>query len=337
LNELIILDVAHGSSSLLISGKFAAVFDAASRDILLGTLKQYEVTTINYLFVSHLDKDHVCGLIPLLTNKNLNIENIVINADSTKTGRENTALLISIQDAIVKRGLKPHRASYPSSNTVGEIIIKTLAPSFLEVMRGPGGQDEHGKKIDSNSSSVVLQLHHQEHPIALFMGDIDQRALDTLLASHQDLSSDVLLFPHHGGHCSSDESESGNKAFAKQLTEQVKPKVTVFSMSRKRFKNPRQEIIQAVKLAAPDTYIACTQLSTNCLKDVPEERDNWEIHLADLPGAGRRDAHSCHGALHLHLNGRNTQYPTSDGPHNRFIQLNIPLALCQQQPSASTS
>lgn len=327
-----ILDVAHGSSSLLVSGSESAVFDAAPKDVLLRALVQYEITAIDYLYLSHLDRDHVGGVINLLTNKNIIVKNLVINSDSSKTGRTNTELLICIQDARIRKGLKTHMAAYPSSETIGEVIIKTLAPTFLEAQRGPGGQDEHGNKIDSNSSSIVLQLHHKGHPIALFMGDIDQRALNSLLASNQDLTSDVLLFPHHGGHCAPDNSE-----FTRQLVEQVKPKVTIFSMGRTRFENPREDIVKAVRSAAPDSYIACTQLSVNCLKDIPEERENWEKHLADLPGAGQQDNHSCHGALHLYLAGSATQYPRPNGLHAGFVQLNIPAALCKKQASSGTS
>lgn len=332
MNELIILDVAHGSSALLISGNESAVFDAAPKDTLLRTLSQYEVTTIDYLFISHLDRDHVGGLINILSHTKIVVKNLVINADATKTRKTNVALLTSIQDAINKKGTRPHRASAPESNTVGEATIKTLAPSFFEAMVGAGGLDQNGQKIDSNSSSVILQLYHRGHSVALFTGDIDQRALDNLISSKQDIASDVLLFPHHGGHCSPDDSASGNRAFARQLTELVKPKVTVFSMSRTKHENPRQEIIQEVKRTAPYTYIACTQLSANCLKDFPEQRENWEVHLADLPGAGRDDGHSCHGALHLYLAGEATQYPTPSGLHTKFVQLNIPDSLCQQQP-----
>jgi hypothetical protein len=108
-------------------------------------------------------------------------------------------------------------------------------------------------------------------------------------------------------------------------------------MGRKKHRNPRKEIIEAIKEAAPSTYIACTQLSKNCLENLPKEQDNWEAHLANLPGAGRGDNHSCHGALHIYLNGSDTQYPSANGLHSKFIQLNIPLALCQQQPSVSKS
>ncbi|MGY3091291.1 beta-lactamase superfamily II metal-dependent hydrolase [Hymenobacter sp. UYAg731] len=324
MNELMILDVAHGSSSLLISGSASAIFDAAPKDVLLRTLAQYEVRTISHLFLSHLDRDHVGGVINLLASKNVQVENLIINADPTKTGTTNEELLTSIQDAVINKGLKIHRAYYPSTLAVGEVEIRTLAPSVFESLRGAGGQDEHGNEIDSNSSSIVLQLHHQGHPIAIFMGDIDQRALDSLIAGKEDLASDVLLFPHHGGHCAPD-----NSSFTKQLVEKVQPKVIIFSMGRTRHKNPRKEIVLAARQAAPNTYIACTQLSTNCLKDIPVERDNWESHLPELPGAGIEDAHSCFGALHLHLNGSATIYPNPAGLHNKFVKLHVPSALCQ--------
>jgi beta-lactamase superfamily II metal-dependent hydrolase len=328
-SELAILDVAHGNSAVLTSQSAAAVFDAAPKDTVIRAIKHYNITTIDYLYLSHWDQDHVGGVANLLASEEIKIVNLIVNPDSTK-GPENQTLRYLIEDAELRKGLATHvvKATSPSVN-VGEVTIKVLAPGTAELYGGPGGSDGKGEPIDSNSSSVVLQLIHNEHPIVLFAADMDQRSLERILERGQSLASDILVFPHHGGHCANTPKQ--NELFAKQLAELVQPKVTIFSMGRTQFKNPRSEIVAAIKQTVPSTYIACTQLSTNCIAHPHNiEDESWHNHLSDLPGQGHDSQESCFGTMRIQLEGSSTEYPSSDGPHAEFIQIHIPEALCRK-------
>jgi beta-lactamase superfamily II metal-dependent hydrolase len=327
--ELIILDVAHGNSALLVSGGIVAVFDAAPKDVLSRTMRDYQINTIDYLYISHWDQDHIGGLINLLSNRTLRIRNLIINSDSTKHGPQNQFIRILIDEAEQRYGLNTElaKANSPAMD-VGEVSVKVLAPSTAEILSGAGGTDANGNLMDSNSVSVVLQLTHDNHNVALLTADIDQRSLDSLLQRGQPLHADILVFPHHGGNCAP--NNDANAAFAYQLANLVQPQVTIFSMGREHFQNPRPEIVSAVRRAVPNTYIACTQLSTNCLRALPQNINYaaWKNHLSGLPGAGHDNANSCFGTLYLRLAGSATQYPKAGSIHSKFIQLHVPASLC---------
>jgi competence protein ComEC len=72
----------------------------------------------------------------------------------------------------------------------------------LEVLHPPAGYT--GK---ANDASVVLRLVRNGRGLALLCGDIEKKAIRTLLASGRDLMAEVLVLPHHGsassltGHC----------------------------------------------------------------------------------------------------------------------------------------
>ncbi len=326
MNEFIVLDVAHGSTSLLISENETAVFDAAPKNVLLEVLDQYKITTIDYLFLSHSDQDHVGGVVPLLTSNKITVRNIFINADVSK-GPQFNKLRVSIDHAVNTKGLLIHQLSTgtPTQN-VGEVSINVLAPSVSDILGAAGGLDTNGNPIDSNSCSAVLSIKHDQHPIALLAADIDQRSLSQILESGRSLRADLLVFPHHGGNCANTSSQ--NVSFTKQLIAEVLPRVTIFSLGREKHLNPRQEIVSAIKSALPGVYIMCTQLSKNCLLNLPSDRSNWQGHLNQLPGSGKADIISCSGSLRIFLDGSRTAYPTVSGSHSSFVSINIPDAIC---------
>lgn len=331
MNELVILDVGHGNSALLISQGESAIFDASPGNTLLETLERYELKKIDYVYLSHWDEDHVGGLVALLSTNEIEVGNLIANPDSTKRGPHNRRLRILIADAEQRYGLDTSRKATASIRPleIGEVSVKVLAPSSVEYYGGAGGQDTAGRRLDSNSASVVLQIVHQSQPIALFAADIDQRSLNSMIERNQALASDILVFPHHGGNCA--DSEQGNISFTQQLASLVRPKVTIFSMGRSSgYDNPRPEIVAAVRKAVPNTYISCTQLSPNCLVNLPNERLGWLDHLENLPADGFETETSCGGTLRFRLEGSSTQYLAKSELHTKFIQINIPDALCQR-------
>ena len=124
--------------------------------------------------------------------------------------------------------------------------------------------------------SVVIGLVHEDYRVAMLAGDIDEVGLSSLMEEDRDLRADILIFPHHGGRPGP--ADSGK--FAYLLCSLIQPKVILFSFDRNRFNNPREEVIQGVKTASPNTYILCTQLSKRCATQLP---DSSFDHLSNLP------------------------------------------------------
>ena len=326
MNELLILDVAHGNSALLKSNEFAAVFDAAPKDVLLQTIYQSGIDTIDYLLLSHLDQDHVAGVINILASNIVNVRRLYVNPDSTKAGKRNVRLRLAIDDAIKKKRLEVYPIFKELGNIqVGEVIVEIVSPRFVDYLSGPGGEDVNGVKIDSNSSSAIVMLAHKDHPVALLAADMDQRSLDRIIDDDkQNISVDVLIFPHHGGICA-----DNNEDFTKKLIYHTHPQVTVFSMGRSIHDNPRKEVVNAIRAISPKTHIMCTQLSKNCLLAFPGDLSNWQEHLNNIPGAGRKEVFSCAGSLKINIDGDKTTFDRK-GDHTSFIISHVPGAICMK-------
>ncbi len=86
---------------------------------------------------------------------------------------------------------------------------------------------------DKNDDSLVMKLSYGEVDI-LFTGDIEATAETRLVASRQDLRSEVIKVPHHGSRTSS----------TTQFLDAVQPRYAIFSLGqRNRFQFPHTEVV----------------------------------------------------------------------------------------------
>jgi beta-lactamase superfamily II metal-dependent hydrolase len=327
LPELIILDVGHGNCAVLRdSSSITTIIDCAPGSTLVELLEKLNIKEISNILISHADYDHIAGLITLLSNLEIRIHNIYLNSDSLKETEIWQDLRYVLKDAR-KRKLNRTKifvgltTEHTEQLEIGQIKIEILAPAPEVAMSGVGGTNLERRSLSSNSMSVVIGLVHEEHRVALLPGDIDEIGLENLVGDQEDLRADFLIFPHHGGKSGSGESEN----FAHLLCSLVKPKVIVFSFDRNRFKNPREEIIKGIKMAAPKAYIQCTQLSKNCAAQLP---DSDFTHLAELPSKGRTKNCSCAGTMIIQLNSDKTFSTSMFASHHQFVKRDVPTPLC---------
>lgn len=325
IEELAILDVAHGNTSVLLSSSQAAILDVAPRVTVLEAIDFYKLSTIDYVFISHSDFDHIGGLINLLADKNLVIKNLLINADASKNTKAWEALGIAVNDAFARYKLVVNSLNASQSPIiVGSAQINVMYPFPGDSILGAGTALTGGRRVTSNAASVVIMLNHLGHNIALFAGDMEQPTLDRMIETQCDLRADMLVFPHHGG------LVGGNiRSFASSLAHQVQPKITVFSIGRNGHANPRPEIVEAVRAVVPHTSIMCTQLSKNCYPQAPSISLDWIKQLSDIPSLGIETSSSCSGSIKVELNGSNSVFHLLS-EHKDFVSNNIPNALCNK-------
>lgn len=323
LPELIVLDVGHGNCAVLRDTKTVSVIDCPRSPILLKTLKRFDISTIDYLLISHADIDHIGGLTNLL--KKVHVHHIYLNPDAGKRGKTWREIRIALH-AATQRGTKVHAeltSTSPGSISSGQVQIDILAPSLKEALGGSSGEDSLGRLLTSNSMSAMIALTHRSCRVALLPGDIDEIGLDNFLTEHKDIQAQILIFPHHGG---TPGSVNGQE-FAQRLCEMVKPDLVIFSHGRNHFDNPREDIIQGVVSAVPDTHIMCTQLSRNCAVNVPISDFS---HLTNLPAIGYTSNMCCGGTISIQFNGKETTYTPLRTAHRAFVEdkARVPTPLC---------
>lgn len=181
-------------------------------------------------------------------------------------------------------------------------------------LAGPRARDPRFGKVTSNTMAAVVRVLLDGAKAVLLASDIDGTRLRDLLRHGRELSAEVLVFPHHGGLPGSAEPVS----FARALTAAVEPRLVVFSMGTSgRTANPRKGIIQGVREAAPDAYIACTQLSVHCQEaGSPPTSDD---HLSEAMARGRSENRCCAGSIVVTRTGSGFRYTPPLPQHARFL------------------
>ena len=202
LPELIILDVGHGNCSILRNTEGVCIIDTATAgDTLVNALKENQITDVSNVFISHADSDHIGGLVELLLEPSLRIQNVFINSDATK----DTEMWLDVRKAIRTARNRSDIKVYVGLTTdtkiphTGEAKIEVISPTPEMALGGAGGRDLAKRRLTSNSLSVVIRIVHRQHPVALLAADMDNTTLEGFLEERKNLKADVLIFPHHGG------------------------------------------------------------------------------------------------------------------------------------------
>ena len=227
--------------------------DGGLKDRALGFLiwkyrldKPGNKVVIDHLFLSHADKDHVVGLIPLLKHPRIEVKNIYHNGIGLYEAGHNTELgttvnnkLTTIHDSVqdldgeqLKPGfkkwidaVKASRANYTRLDASRGFLPVGDASVQLEIL-GPIMEADHtlkwfgGKSHTINGHSLIFRIDYK-HVRTFFSGDLNVEGSEHLLAipgNNLKVNAQIFKAPHHGSH-----------EFSQELLHQVNPMVTVVS------------------------------------------------------------------------------------------------------------
>jgi competence protein ComEC len=105
---------------------------------------------------------------------------------------------------------------------------------FLEVLHPQAGV----KYAEENNNSLVFRLVYKHQGLALLPGDIEASALQSLLASGQELRAQVLVLPHHGSRTS----------FSPEFYQRVQPRLALASAGYLHFFNlPHDQVCEELQ------------------------------------------------------------------------------------------
>ncbi len=325
--NLTVLDVGHGQCVVLQDATGTIIFDAGSGSTLLEFLHDSAITEIDAVVISHADADHLSGLLSLLSAATVQVRHVFLNSDATKDSDIWEDLRYAVEDATARAATNVTVGVTTTTSaqefTRGDIEIEILYPAPALAMAGAGGSDLKGRKLTSNSMSIVARVSYQSKPRMLLTGDLDAVGLENLLEGLPSIRSDVLVFPHHGGR----PSRAAPAEFASTLGRAVEPKVVVFSIGRGKYQTPRPEIVAGIRSALPEVTIACTQLSAHCSVSVPS---TTPTHLALFAARGRVSRSCCAGSMRMILRPNAIQYVPPLQDHQSFITANTTSALCRR-------
>lgn len=227
-----VLDVGQGLSVIAQTLNHILVYDtgaALSPEFDLGaavvipTLGHLGIDSLDRLLISHFDNDHSGGLAGLLPG---------IRVDEFISSDPQQAWLL-VNDLPVKSPEMSFGACVSGDSWQWAGVVF----SFLHP-RGPAES--------SKNNSCVLKISTGERPI-LLLGDIESSAERSLVLQQRlQLSSEILLAPHHGSNTSS------TYAFIKS----VRPKFVIFTAGyRNSFGHPTTRVRQRFAEMGPKQFV----------------------------------------------------------------------------------
>lgn len=212
------IDVGQGDATLIISHDGTTMLidtgTSESRSSLPAYIRNYDITTIDYLVLTHPHADHIGSAAAVI--EAFDVKNVLMPDATTNTVTFEKLLLAIEEEGCGITTVKPK-----DTYTIGEAIVTVLGPvrSYQ----------------DLNAVSIVLRLDYGLTSF-LFTGDAEAESeadmLDFFPAS--EFRADVLKLGHHGS------STSSSEAFL----DAVSPKYAIVSCGKdNEYGHPHDEVI----------------------------------------------------------------------------------------------
>lgn len=234
-NKLYMMDVGQGDCfvveekggmTFLVDGGSSSVSEVGKRR-MISFLKSHGIGQVDYVFLSHADKDHTDGVLEMLKTPAydaVKIKYLVL----TKYAKGNE-LYEELIEAADKAGTKVMYIASDFSLQSGDCEIRCIYPS----------KQLEDDVIDENDRSMMLQIKIGSTDI-LFTGDLTQCIEEELIADHvlKGYCADILKVGHHGSKYSSSDA----------FLQQIKPKLSLISAGRSnRYGHPHEETIERIE------------------------------------------------------------------------------------------
>jgi competence protein ComEC len=235
--KITFLDVGQGDSSVVeLPDKKVMLIDGGmlepdmGRAVIASYLWSRGVSGIDYLVLTHPHPDHYGGLIYIM--ENFRIGEVWLNG--RKTAEADTFFQEIKEKKIYYRVLS--RGDVLETDKYKIYVFHPYDEFFADSRRGAFSSE--------NSASMVLK-YESDAISALFTGDIETEAEESLTPLGKLLKSDIIKVPHHGGRTS---SSAG-------LIKAVDPQIAVISAGRNNpFNHPHRETIERYKAAGVSIY-----------------------------------------------------------------------------------
>ncbi len=250
------LDVGQGDSFIIEDKKNTYISDSGSTSkknigtkILVPYLEYRGIDTVSAVFISHMDKDHINGILELLNGNEIKVRTVfissvykeeaikVVNGSADEGDSMYSEELVELMTLCVNKKIPVNFLKAGWKVNDGSLRFTAIYPYSDTVVD------------DANDASIIMRLDAKNFSM-LFTGDASTIAEDNLL-SHPEYASlldvDILKCGHHGSKYSSGD----------EFLSAVSPKLTMISCGlNNRYGHPHEETME--RLYSQKTAIART-------------------------------------------------------------------------------
>lgn len=180
--EMDFVYVGQGDCTVIRDDDKCYIMDAGSNEyknygeVLFNELQYSGISKIDGIYISHMDYDHMGGVIEIA--ELMPIENIYISKYCDKNENYDLLLNSAAENSI--------NIEYVNEN-YEEQLTENMSIKLVYVEKNA---------LTTNNSSAVYKLTYENKSI-LFTGDIDSEIMDTI-ADLPEIDADILKVPHHG-------------------------------------------------------------------------------------------------------------------------------------------
>lgn len=206
--QSLLLEWPHGGRALIDGGGVPSRRFDPGRDVVSLVLTTNALPTLDFIALSHPDRDHLKGLLFIASRYALKAAYTarLTGLDTPLPGDAPRPLEGAFASVLALRGIPRHTLAAGDALTLAEGLT-------LEVLAPPPGRSVSG------NDGLIFRLAFKGHGLALLPGDAEKPYLRELLRGGADLSADVLVLPHHGS--------AGS--FLSDFYDAVRPKAAVAS------------------------------------------------------------------------------------------------------------
>lgn len=205
-----ILDIGKADAIILRTENHTVVIDCGEKGDgkdVLSCLAENNIESIDYLFITHFDKDHVGGAAKVINGISIGE---IITPDYEGTNDEYTQFV----EAVSENNMTLTSLTENITFTLDDVLFEVYPPM------------KSSYQEDDNDYSLVISVTHGENKF-LFAGDAETERLKELI-NQLDLEHAFLKVPHHGRY----------NTMTKSFLTSVNPKYAVITCSEK---NPAED------------------------------------------------------------------------------------------------
>ena len=196
--------VGKADSILIRTNNYNVLIDTGESStvgVILDYLKENKINKIDYLIITHFDKDHVGGAASIIN------ELEVSNVYQSNYPKDSSAYNNYVK-ALFSKGITAITLRRDTSFELDDVKFKINAPKEEEYIKNP-----------SNNSSLIVSVFNQNNSF-LFMGDAENARINEYLDIDKK-TYDVLKVPYHGHY----------QKNLRYLISSVKPKYSIITSS----------------------------------------------------------------------------------------------------------
>jgi competence protein ComEC len=229
--DAIFIETPDGCTALIDGGgrlPFRGDMEWTGENVILPYLKERGVDKLDVVMISHPHEDHFGGLFPVIREKDVDLVLISPDPGDSPHYHELLALMES-------RDISRKIAGRGDRLLLGEEVFFTFYLPAEKLFQGTGS--------DANNNSLVKKMTYGQTSF-LFTGDIEEEAAAALLRSGDNLQSDVLKIPHHGGYFAS----------VDKFLQAVEPAAGIICVGNNSFGHPNSYLLQSLEQHGVEVY-----------------------------------------------------------------------------------